>query len=124
MRTGSHLQALFKSRHREEFAWFSLATSLPLVSMDADRAARRIVEAIAGAQGGDRPDAAGQGLIRINGLAPATTARALSLVSRLLPSPDGIGTERRAGEDSRSSVPTPLIALGDRAAEDLQRHAG
>jgi len=124
MRTGSHLQALFKSRHREEFAWFSLATSLPLVSMDADRAARRIVEAIAVRRAEIVLTPQAKALIRINGLAPATTARALSLVSRLLPSPDGIGTERRAGEDSRGSVPTPLIALGDRAAEDLQRHAG
>ncbi|MFL5796947.1 MAG: SDR family NAD(P)-dependent oxidoreductase [Actinomycetota bacterium] len=124
MRTGSHLQALFKSRHREEFAWFSLASSLPVVSMDADRAARRIVEAIAVRRAEIVLTPQAKALVRIHGLAPATTARALSLVSRLLPSPDGIGTDRRAGVDSRGGVPDPLIALGDRAAEDLQLHAG
>ena len=46
MRTGSHLHAAFGGRPETEFTWFSLAASLPLVSIDAERAARRIVTAI------------------------------------------------------------------------------
>ena len=46
MRTGSHLHARFGGRPEREYTWFSLAASLPLVSMDAERAARRIVAAI------------------------------------------------------------------------------
>jgi short-subunit dehydrogenase len=45
MRTGSHINASFKGRHRSEFAWFSLSAGLPLLSIDARRAARQIVRA-------------------------------------------------------------------------------
>ena len=45
MRTGSHLNALFKGKHAEEFTWFSIIDSLPISSIDARRAARQIIEA-------------------------------------------------------------------------------
>jgi short-subunit dehydrogenase len=45
MRTGSHLNARFTGRAGQEFTWFSLGASLPLISMDAERAARQIVTA-------------------------------------------------------------------------------
>src|SRR3989440_98200 len=45
MRTGSHLRAYFKGERRKEFAWFAVAASLPGLSMDAERAAARIVAA-------------------------------------------------------------------------------
>jgi short-subunit dehydrogenase len=46
LRTGSHKNALFKGDHRKEFTWFSLGAGNPLVSMNADRAARQILEAM------------------------------------------------------------------------------
>ena len=45
MRTGSAVNALVKGRHEAEFAWFGTLSSLPLVSIDARRAARKIIEA-------------------------------------------------------------------------------
>ena len=42
MRTGSPFNAWFKGRHREEFAWFAIADSLPVASIDA--AARRVAD--------------------------------------------------------------------------------
>src|SRR3954447_7055222 len=45
MRTGSPRNAYFKSQHREEYAWFSIASSMPLITMDANRAARHIISA-------------------------------------------------------------------------------
>jgi NAD(P)-dependent dehydrogenase (short-subunit alcohol dehydrogenase family) len=39
MRTGSHVRAEFAGRKNQEFTWFSLGASLPLISMDAERAA-------------------------------------------------------------------------------------
>ena len=45
MRTGSAVNALVKGRHEAEFAWFATLGSLPLVSIDARRAARKIIEA-------------------------------------------------------------------------------
>ena len=45
MRTGSHVNATFTGQQEREYAWFSLGASLPLVSIDAERAASRIVRA-------------------------------------------------------------------------------
>src|SRR2546421_497823 len=45
MRTGSPFNAWFKGRHRDEFTWFAVSDSIPLMSMDAARAARQIVNA-------------------------------------------------------------------------------
>lgn len=46
MNTGSPRNATFKGDHRREYAWFSLADAAPLLSLSAERAARRIVRAI------------------------------------------------------------------------------
>ena len=45
MRTGSHVQARFTGQAEKEFTWFALGASLPLLSMDAERAARQIIGA-------------------------------------------------------------------------------
>src|ERR687893_134487 len=37
MRTGSPRNALFKGRHRAEYAWFAISDSLPITSMMAER---------------------------------------------------------------------------------------
>jgi hypothetical protein len=44
---GSHVRAEFAGRRKQEFTWFSLGASLPLVSMEAERAARQIVAGMA-----------------------------------------------------------------------------
>ena len=52
-----------------------------------------------------------------NGLFPSLTTQVLGLVNRALPDADGVGTVRVRGADSESSVaPSPLTALGYRAA--------
>src|SRR6266576_2727569 len=43
MRTGSHVNAQFKGDHDAEFGWFAASSGMPLISMSADRAARKIV---------------------------------------------------------------------------------
>lgn len=45
MRTGSPFNAWFKGQHRAEFAWFTIFDSLPGLTVDGERAARRIVDA-------------------------------------------------------------------------------
>jgi short-subunit dehydrogenase len=45
MRTGSQVNARFKGNHRSEYKWFSLSAILPLVSIEAERAATRIISA-------------------------------------------------------------------------------
>ena len=46
MRTGSPPNAQFKGRAEEEFAWFATSASLPILSIDAERAAAQIIYAM------------------------------------------------------------------------------
>jgi len=47
MRTGSHLHASFRGQRERELGWFGVSALTPLLSIDADRAARYVVRAIA-----------------------------------------------------------------------------
>ena len=48
MRIGSHLRAKFVGDQTREYSWFATAASLPLLTMDAERAAARIVRGVLG----------------------------------------------------------------------------
>ena len=124
MRTGSPRHAWFKGQHRAEYAWFSLADSLPLVSMSAERAARQIVDALRFGDADRVLSLPARVGATIHGVFPGLTAELLGLVNRLLPGSRGPGRQSpvRAGavkgEASTSSVsPSVLTRLGDRAAE-------
>ncbi len=114
MRTGSPVNARFKGDKPAEFAWFSVADSLPLLSMSAERAARQIV----------RASRRGEALLVLglpaklaaiaNALFPSFTVEAASLVARLLPhSTDATPESGRSVERRAAGW---LTALGDRAA--------
>ncbi len=46
MRTGSHLQAFFSGKQAEEYRWFSLGATLPVLSVEPRNAALEILRAI------------------------------------------------------------------------------
>jgi NAD(P)-dependent dehydrogenase (short-subunit alcohol dehydrogenase family) len=121
MRTGSHVNALFKGRRREEFTWFALSDSLPLSSMSAERAARRIVEACRYGEPHLILTPQARAATLAAALMPNLTARALQLVNHLLPAPlnggEGDGDEMRFGWQSASRwAPSLLTRLADEAA--------
>lgn len=117
MRTGSPRNAIFRGRHRAEYAWFSIADSLPGLSISAESAARRI---LAGTCRGDAEvlfQLTAKLATVLNALAPDLTAGLLGIAGRMLPdAPEG-RTGRKAGKESRSWLsPSWLTRLGDRAA--------
>ncbi|WP_394821423.1 SDR family NAD(P)-dependent oxidoreductase [Pendulispora albinea] len=116
MRTGSPRNAWFKGQHRAEYAWFSISDSLPGITLNARRAARKIVE---GCRRGDARLVLGlpaKLLAKVHGLFPAITAGLLTQVNRLLPEPGGVGTQAIRGADSASRwSPSWLTALSQRA---------
>jgi hypothetical protein len=104
MRTGSHVRALFTGQEDKEFTWFSLGASLPLISMDAERAAHQIVEGVRERRAEIILTPAAQVVARAAGIAPGLTGGLLHLVQRLaLPA----SADRPAGEP----VPKPGHAL-------------
>jgi NAD(P)-dependent dehydrogenase (short-subunit alcohol dehydrogenase family) len=118
MRTGSPFNAWFKGRHRAEFAWFAIADSLPLLSIDGRRAARQIVNALRHG----RPELViswpARLAVTMEALAPNTFAAMMSLANRMLPSPTGtLGNESHSGWHSGSRwAPSPLTRLSERSA--------
>jgi NAD(P)-dependent dehydrogenase (short-subunit alcohol dehydrogenase family) len=86
MRTGSHLNAWFTGDAAREFALFAPLASLPLVSIDAERAARQIVRATQRGEAERTLSLAAQVLARFHGLFPGTTTNLLGVVDRALPS--------------------------------------
>ena len=118
MRTGSPRNATFVGRPRAEYAWFSIADSLPGLTISAERAARLILEAC---KRGD-PElcfpTSTRAAVIINAVAPALTARMLGLAARLLPGP-GARPARRPGAESQSWFsPSILTRLTERAAQE------
>jgi hypothetical protein len=128
MRTGSHVNAFFKGRHRSEFTWFALLDALPLTSVSARSSARQIVAATR--RGAARLIITPQAKLAVlaDTLLPGVMAQAMQLVNRLLPPPvperDG---EQWSGWESWSRwAPSPLTRLADRAVEEtnsLRGHA-
>ncbi len=104
LRTGSPFRARFKGRHEEEFAWFTLSDSLPLLSTDAEKAARRIVQAIRASEPELVIGLPAALLQSMQGLAPNLTAHLMALMSRLLPRPGGIGARSVTGDDSTARL--------------------
>lgn len=104
MRTGSHVQATFSGRREEEFTWFSLGASLPLVSMDAERAARRIVAAMRARRSEVILTPLAQLVARGAAVSPELTVRLLHLTHLLLPPPAGGPQDETPGRKLRPAM--------------------
>lgn len=124
MRTGSHLNALFKGDHEKEFALFSIANALPLLSTSSEKAARQIVEACRHGRAEIFITPQARLLDIVNCLFPGLVAESLALVNRALPGVrDRRGDILKRGWESRSRLaPSFLTRRADRAAARNQEH--
>ena len=117
MRTGSPRNAWFKGQHREEFAWFSVADSLPLATIAATGAARRILDACRHGDAELLMPLSTAIAVKLHALFPGVGADLMSLIDNLLPGPGGIGNSMRRGAESESRwSPSLLTTLSDKAA--------
>jgi short-subunit dehydrogenase len=116
MRTGSPRNAFFKGRAEAEYAWFSTADVLPLISMDAARMARRIIDA---AEHGDAelilPWSA-KLQTKLHALFPGLSADLAGWFNRMLPEPGGVGQTRVIGALSESGLRPQFAVEANEAA--------
>ncbi len=118
MRTGSHVNAKFKGRHDDEFAWFAASAGAPLISMNADRAARKILAACRRGQPSLTLTFAARKIVLGNALFPNLTGYLMKFVNRLLPGTGGEqGNESRAGSEVPRRTPGWMTKLADRATQ-------
>lgn len=116
MRTGSHRNAQFKGDAEREYRWFSLAASLPGVSIAAHRAARQIANAIE--SGCEEVTVTPQAFLasRLGNLSPEVTRAMMRGMNALLPKAEAGKTESKRGEEVKQQELFPLTAFGTQAA--------
>src|SRR5438094_8617144 len=113
---GSYVKRNFKGKYDEEFDWFATANGMTLISINADRAARKILAACRRGQQSLTLTFAARGAILGNALFPNFTGYAMKVVNRLLPgAANDEGKEYRAGSETRRLVPGWLARLAGRA---------
>jgi short-subunit dehydrogenase len=116
MRTGSPRNASFKGNNEAEYAWFSVSDALPLVSMSAQRAARRIVSACVHGESEVVLSIPAKLAVQFHARFPSITAELMAIADSLLPSANG-NKQAVAGQDSSSHIsPSWLTVLNEKAA--------
>jgi len=120
MRTGSPVNADFKGQHDEEYAWFKVSSSIPGLTIAAERAARKILDACRYGDPSLTITPAAKAAAVANVVMPSTVARAMMLVTRMLPAATGMsGDIVKKGIQSEAKTRwTPSLAtrLSDTAA--------
>lgn len=125
MRTGSHLRAKFRGDVRREYAWFATAATMPVLSMGAERAARRIVTGVLKGRPVVLLTPLAQLAPRVDALSPRLGAAVLAITARLLPGAgaDAATSARLEGHEIEAELPERprtwlqrLTLLGRRAA--------
>lgn len=127
MRTGSHVNAQFKGKHEQEFAWFALAIGVPGLSMKVERAAAKILSACKRGQPALTLTLPARLAIMANAVFPNLTRHVIGLTNQFLPAAtDSSGDELRSGGHSRSQklTPTWLTWLADRAIDRTNQPHG
>jgi NAD(P)-dependent dehydrogenase (short-subunit alcohol dehydrogenase family) len=126
MRTGSHLNALFKGDQEQEYGLFAPMASLPFISMDAERAARQIVQATRRGESERILGLPANLLARFHGLFPGLTVDLLAVANHVLPA----GTNRsnvpgrKVETRLHSPVLTALTGWGQSAARRFHQYPG
>ncbi len=117
MRTGSPRNIDVKGKHEKEYAWFKISDSLPLLSMNAERVAKKIIKAM---RRGEKtltlslPAKLGDAL---HSIAPNLTLSLFDLANRLLPDADNGDGKEQKGHESESQASTSLLTKMTERAE-------
>ena len=125
MRTGSHLNAMFKGQAEKEFAWFSLGATLPITSMSADRAAAQIIDALVHREAERVLSIQAKILAFAHNFFPSLVADIMAAQNRYGLPGEGPSGEPIRGMDTRHGAPgeTPLRAA-DTTAEYYHQFPG
>jgi NAD(P)-dependent dehydrogenase (short-subunit alcohol dehydrogenase family) len=117
MRTGSPRNITVKGNHEKEYAWFKVAGSSPLLSQEAEVAARNIIKAIEYGESEAILSLSGKLAAVVKGIAPGWVNIALGLANTFLPDPLSGNTEGKKGYEVESERSQGSITnLSDKAA--------
>ncbi|MBA3541470.1 MAG: SDR family NAD(P)-dependent oxidoreductase [Deltaproteobacteria bacterium] len=109
MRTGSPTNAMFKGDHAKEYNWFSVSDSLPLTSMNAERAARQILDACCRGDAEVVLSIQARVAVKLYALFPSLSQNVLGMVDRLLPK--GVSKQSMRGRDVGSPLAKSILTM-------------
>lgn len=98
MRTGSPRNINVKGQHKKEYAWFKISDSLPLLSMDAERAAGKIIEALREGKRTLILSVPAKVAAAAHGIVPGLTIAVFNAVNLLLPDKSEGGATKKGYE--------------------------
>jgi short-subunit dehydrogenase len=118
MRTGSPRNADFKGKYHAEYTWFVLADAAPGLSINADRAARQIVNACEYGKAELIITLPAKVAVKMHALFPGAASMFLAAVNRLLPDAQGADNAKKKGAQSATPITDSwLTTLDDHAAK-------
>lgn len=109
MRTGSPRNIEVKGQHQKEYGWFKVSDSLPGLSMSAESAAKKVINAL---KAGDKVLTIGiptKLAVALEGIAPGLNLSVFDLANKYLPNAEGIGKMVKKGFESESPLTTSKI---------------
>jgi short-subunit dehydrogenase len=119
MRTGSPPNASFKGQRSYEYSWFAMASSLPMLTISAERAASQIIGACRRGDAELVITLPAKLAVMARALMPELFSEAMSLVQRALPGPGGAdGDIARSGLDSGPGWPPRAVLAPMHAAAE------
>jgi short-subunit dehydrogenase len=107
MRTGSIGHAQFKGQESWEYSWFAIASSLPLLSIEAEKAAQQICDAAKIGRAELIISLPAKLLVKMRSLMPELTSDLTSLADRVLPDP--VAKPRGAKAKLGMNTSTPVV---------------
>jgi short-subunit dehydrogenase len=117
MRTGSVDHATFKGQVKKEYAWFSLISSMPLITVNAERAARQIIQAARVGKAELRISFSTKMAVLAQAHFPEFFSDAISLANLFLPDHTPDKELKVEGFDAHSMIsPSPLTKLTNKAS--------
>ena len=123
MRIGSPINAAFKGQRAQEYSWFAIASSLPVMTISAERAARQILDACRRGDAELVITVQAKLAVLARTIVPQLFSDAMSLVERLLPraaGPEGDVAQpgRSVGSDwANSPILAPMYAAAQKNNE-------
>ena len=121
MRTGSPVHVEYRGQTEKEYAWFAAGDILPVTSINAVRAAHRIVLALSRRETRVVLSWPARILRLAHHLAPTLTVRVLGVANRLLPDAGGREDEVVRGRHLRGTLPDPIEGWLDSAASEANQ---
>ncbi|PIQ21633.1 MAG: ketoacyl reductase [Cytophagales bacterium CG18_big_fil_WC_8_21_14_2_50_42_9] len=123
IRTGSPNHAIVKGQHQKEYAWFTSVDVFPLLSMSAQRTARKIIEACRYGEAELTLTLSGKLAALLHGISPSFIADYFGLINYILPEPGS--NQRRSGRQSKSDkTPGWVESLNQKAAKENNEQKG